>query len=247
MAYLEGQSLHFADTAVIPLRNIVGDSVSKAILVQKLILTDFITGNLRSEEMEREGRLEASFFAMQKVAALYNKTLHGQSLTFSNLQEGVFTDTLVHFTRNHYVQLLRIDSDTATYFEPSRGPNGCNVVMSRSDFEAQVSGHVLHAQRIANATDMTLTQMKAVKGSGFFRSIGRFFKSVFRAVSRAVEFVVDAVVNIVTAPVRIIQAISDGNWGRALMETAMFAVNFVAAVGQAISGAISATVGTVDT
>lgn len=259
--YLNGQSLHFGMSALVPLSEALrsqGIEVGETELLTELILSEIAAGNLGQAD---NAQLKISMNAMIDVAKAHGVELSGFGATMDEL-EAVLKDSgksaIALINEDHYVTVLNIDSDTVTYLDPSMGKDGANATIPKDEFNKKFSGNVIaKAGTIDSSKLLSKDKLIAAKGAGFwdwvgkmFNGIGEFFSDMFEAlgrfisnvvnsivdgIRRAVDVIVDVAKNIAMIPVNFVKDIVAGNWSSALWTVASL-VPGVGAIKAAIDG-----------
>lgn len=233
--YLNNQSLHFGQSAVLPLLNELkanGVDITAEVLLTELILQEISDGNLNYEDNKP---LLISMNALKEVAKNHGIELSGYNVTLEEVPQSAIA--LINDT--HYVTITSIDQDTVTYIDPSKGKAGTSVTIPKEDFKKKFSGNILtQANNIDRSKLLSKEKLIEAKGAGFwgwisgiFEGIGDFFSDLFSnignmiadlasavwdGIQAAVNVVVSAVQNIVMVPFNFINNIVEGNWADAL-------------------------------
>lgn len=259
--YLNSQSLHFGTSALAPLSEALrsqGLEANEAELLTELILSEIMAGNLGQAG---NAPLKISMNAMIDVARAHGAELSGSGLTMDELEAALKDgdkSAIALINEDHYVTVLKIDSDTVTYLDPSTGKNGANVTIPKDEFKKKFSGNVIARTGMIDSSKLlSKDKLMAARGAGFWDSIGKFFgwigdffcdifeaigrfvsnivSSIVDGINRAIEVVVDVVKNIAMIPVNFVKDIASGNWADALWTVGSL-IPGVGAIKSAIEG-----------
>ncbi|MFH1790380.1 MAG: LamG-like jellyroll fold domain-containing protein, partial [Candidatus Omnitrophota bacterium] len=202
LAWLEGQSLHFGDSAFKTVRELLSKAgITKTFdeIGQAAIKVDILTGVITKDS---EGDLLISMHAMEKIAKVNGLTLHAERIDFAELkaQAAINSSIILHINGNHYVVLRSInDADgTVTYRDLSVGASGQDMTMSRAEFMEEWAGYVLSANSIQNSQNekvkyVSAYQAKNIRGAGwwtkFWKGIVTAFQKVIAPIATILTFI----------------------------------------------------------
>ncbi|RKY43224.1 MAG: hypothetical protein DRP85_00030 [Candidatus Makaraimicrobium thalassicum] len=202
VAWLEGQSLHFGDSAFKTIMDLLDkEGVTKTFqeIGGDCLKVDILAGVITAEV---KGDLVISMFAMSRIAGKNGLTLHAEKIDFDELKEQLALNDriILHVNRNHYVVLKDINEQdgTVTYKDLSVGAEGQDITMSRAEFMEEWAGYVLSGNQIINTENekcsyLNKFQAKNIRGSGwwqkFWKGIVNFFQKIVAPVATVLLFV----------------------------------------------------------
>lgn len=131
--------------------------------LSQLISQDVLLEQIQSKTQDP---LSISLFSMQHYAANQGLSLYAQRIKAQDLKEGTYGETIVHMKQGHYVVLKSISKNAVTIFEPNKGLEGQDVVLSKEDFEEQFSGYILTSSPMPEGEDVNEQEILSIKGAG---------------------------------------------------------------------------------
>lgn len=140
LGWLQGQSLHFGQSAFISLEAMLSDagiSFAREEIATSLILMDILTGVITPAE---SGDLLISVYAMKKLAARYGLQVEAVASHYAGLKalydaecpdpQNCGFRMVAHINGNHFVIITKVTEDEVTYMDPGIGAEGANEVMT---------------------------------------------------------------------------------------------------------------------
>ncbi len=175
-AFLESQSLHFAESAIDPLIELLksrGQTFTESDrteLASRMILVDILTGQIHPFLKPGEEML-VSLFAMSRTAALYGAPASGFKLTYEDLRVFSLNNDsarpVLHVDGKHYVNLVKATQSEVTFLD-----NGEVKVLSKEEFLKIWQGTSLlpdaHAPPALANQKISVRESKEIKGAFFF-------------------------------------------------------------------------------
>ncbi len=191
ISWLEGQSLHFGDSAVETIRTMLADSGTSRTFEE--IATDALKVEILTGVINKDttGDLLVSMFAMRKAAQAAGLELFSEKLNFDDLKAKVATNSVIaHVDGKHYVTVTSIDetAGTVTYTDPTVGESGQEMVVSRAEFMEMWRGYAMSKERAVDPSKLLNTTVeKNIRGSGwwskFWRGVASFFQKIIAPVA----------------------------------------------------------------
>jgi hypothetical protein len=215
VAWLAGQNIHFARSAVGIIGELLGDkgvSYNGDDLVRKAVLIDIFTGKITKFTT---GELLISALSLKKLASLYGLDLTPSQITFDELKSMAASAKVpVFINGNHYAIVTAIDTaaGTVTLFEPSKGESGGSTTVDIEGFKSSwKEGCALTQESPARASSiLTDYQAGRIRGACFglewiiagligfaIGAIGAIANAIIAIVSTIVVSVVSAALQMV--------------------------------------------------
>lgn len=175
-AFLDSQSLHFAESAIDPLiellksQGVMITESDRSQLAVRLILIDILTGQLHPFLKSGEEML-ISLYALEKTSKLYSKSSSSFALSFKDLEDFMTQNPslhpVVHVEGKHYVNVVGVTSSEVTILD-----GGEVKKLSKEDFQKVWKGIALlpdaHAPPAAFDKKLSVLESKETKGAFFF-------------------------------------------------------------------------------
>ncbi len=175
-AFLASQSLHFAESAIDPLVELLkseGVTITESDRTQlavRLILIDILTGQIHPFLKEGE-ELLISLYALEKTSRLYAKHSSSFKLTYEDLQDFSLKNPskhpVVHVEGKHYVNVLSVTPLEVTILD-----GGEVKKLSKEDFLKVWEGTTLlpdaHAPPALESKKLSEEKTRTIQGAFFF-------------------------------------------------------------------------------
>lgn len=268
ISYLQGQSVHFGDSAYLCLKMLVSSASNRQQTIKKLIIIDFLSGVLTGKNTKEP--LQISLYAMKCVASFFKciKTVYESLLnqmaghSFDNRKKAI-----VHIDGDHYVVVKKISADSITYVDPSIGPEGEDVTETKEEFLRHWEGYALFYELndgiMADPNEyITDKEAKLIRGAGWFKKLWKkitnFFEKaapillllaipfagpILSAISTAISAVASAVSSVISMVGTVISTIGNiasvfGPIGQIVGTILNTVGNIVCAIGSGLGNAL---------
>jgi len=193
LAYLGRQPFHFGDSAfeaVISMLKSSGINKSFYDIGKDALKIDILTGVIT---MYTTGDLVISMFAMRNAAKANGLTLYAEKLTYNDLKDKVLkNNVIVHIDGKHYVIVKSIDDSkgTITYMDPTIGPSGQDITLSRAEFMESWKGYAISKEPARDESKhINATREKNIRGSGWWENFWKGVVGLFQNIVAPVAVV----------------------------------------------------------